>query len=155
MMIPPRIFERFGTVPDELIGLCRPHPWAQLTRPHAEGMRSIRGVLLHTAGAETYWIQHVVLGRPRMKLREEDLADLDAILDIWKPQRETTMRFVRALTPEQRAEKKAFPWNPQEHATVEDIVWHVVTHEQYHRGQIFTRLALLGRRDLPDHDMLR
>jgi uncharacterized damage-inducible protein DinB len=32
---------------------------------------------------------------------------------------------------------------------------HVVTHEQYHRGQVFTRLALLGRHDLPDHDMLR
>ncbi len=28
-------------------------------------------------------------------------------------------------------------------------------HEQYHRGQIFTRLALLGRRDLPDLDLLR
>jgi len=27
--------------------------------------------------------------------------------------------------------------------------------EQYHRGQIFTRLALLGRRDLPDYDLLR
>ena len=39
--------------------------------------------------------------------------------------------------------------------TIEEIVWHVVTHEQYHRGQIFTRLAMLGRRDLPDHDMLR
>ena len=154
-MIPQRIFERFGTVPDELIGLCRPHTWAQLTAPPGEGMKSIRSVLVHLAGVEAFWIQHVVLARPRMKPREEDLADLDAILDIWKPQRETTMRFVRALTPEQRAEKKAFPWNPQEHATVEDIVWHVVSHEQYHRGQIFTRLALLGRRDLPDHDMLR
>jgi uncharacterized damage-inducible protein DinB len=38
---------------------------------------------------------------------------------------------------------------------VEDIVWHVVTHEQYHRGQIFTRLALLGRRDLPDLDVIQ
>ena len=28
--------------------------------------------------------------------------------------------------------------------TVEEMVWHVVTHEQYHRGQIFTRLGLLG-----------
>ena len=37
----------------------------------------------------------------------------------------------------------------------EQLVWHVVTHEQYHRGQVFTRLALLGRRDLPDHDLLR
>jgi len=154
-VIPPHIFERFGTVPDELIALCRPHTWEQLTRPHAEGMRSIRAALVHTAGAETYWIQHVVLGRPLVRPDEASFTNLDAILAHWKPQRQATLAFVRGLTPAGRTERRPFPWNPQDGTTVEDIVWHVVTHEQYHRGQIFTRLALLGRRDLPDHDMLR
>ena len=154
-MIPQRIFERFGTVPDELTGLCRQHTWTQLTAPPGEGMKSIRDVLVHMASAERYWIQHVVLGGPLDRLQPEAFGDLGAILAAWKPQREATMAFVRGMTAGQRAEQRAFPWDPKELASVEDIVWHVVTHEQYHRGQIFTRLALLGRRDLPDYDLLR
>lgn len=154
-MIPPHIIERFATVPDELTALCRPHVWEDIIRPPAEGMRSIRGVLLHTAGAETYWIQHVAMGRPLKRPEEASFTSLDAILAHWKPQREATLAYVRGLTLAKRAERRPFPWNPQEGATIEDIVWHVVTHEQYHRGQIFTRLAMLGRRDLPDHDLLR
>lgn len=154
-MIPPHIVERFATVPDELIALCRPHTWEQLAASPGEGMKSIRAVLVHTAGAETYWIQHVVLGRPLVRPDEASFTDLDALLAHWKPQRQATLAFVGGLTPGGRTERRPFPWNAQDGATVEDIVWHVVTHEQYHRGQIFTRLALLGRRDLPDHDMLR
>jgi uncharacterized damage-inducible protein DinB len=66
-----------------------------------------------------------------------------------------TIAFVQALSPEERLSRRAFPWDASQSASVEEIVWHVVTHEQYHRGQIFTRLALLGRQDLPDHDLLR
>ena len=54
-----------------------------------------------------------------------------------------------------RSDHGAFPWDQSQSVSIEEIVWHVVTHEQYHRGQVFSRLALLGRRDLPDYDLLR
>lgn len=54
-----------------------------------------------------------------------------------------------ALAPERGQSRRPFPWDAHETASVEEIVWHVVTHEQYHRGQIFTRFALLGQRHLP------
>jgi uncharacterized damage-inducible protein DinB len=47
------------------------------------------------------------------------------------------------------------PWDPAVTVSVEEIVWHVVGHDQYHRGQVFTRLAMMGRRDLPDQDLIR
>lgn len=81
--------------------------------------------------------------------------DLDGILAAWRPQREATVALVAGLSPAEARSRRPFPWDPTETASVEEIIWHVVTHEQYHRGQVFTRLALLGRRDLPDHDLLR
>lgn len=154
-MVPPRIAETFARVPEELIGLCRPHAWERLTLPPGEGMRSIRDVLVHTVSAERYWIRHVIHGEPRQRLTPESFGDLDSILATWLPQRKATLEFLAGLTPDRRLERKAFPWNAKESASIEEIVWHVITHEQYHRGQIFTRLGLLGRRELPDYDLLR
>lgn len=154
-MLPPRIAETFARVPEELVGVCRPHTWEQLTTPPAEGMRPIRDVLVHTFGAEALWIGHVVEGNPRERISPEAFGDLDALLARWNPRRASTLAWLSGLTAEARASRRTFPWDAAQSASVEEIVWHVVTHEQYHRGQVFTRLALLGRRDLPDHDMLR
>ena len=154
-MIPPHLVGTFRSLPDDLIGLCRPHTWEQLTILPAAGMRPIRDILVHMIGAESFWIRHVVLGQPRRKFSPEAFTDLDAILSEWKPQREATIAFASGLSAEQRASRRPFPWDASQSASLEEIVWHVVTHEQYHRGQVFARLALLGRRDLPDYDMLR
>jgi len=118
-------------------------------------MRPIRDVLVHLISSERYWIRHVVHGDPRKRLAPNTFPDLDAILNAWNPQRQATLAFVRGLSAEDQTSRRPFPWNREETASVEEIVWHVVTHEQYHRGQVFTRLALLGRRDLPDYDLLR
>lgn len=154
-MLPPRIAERFSRIPDEVVGLCRPHSWEELTTPPREGMRPIRDILVHMMSAERYWMRHAILGEPRERLSPEMYADLDAILTEWTPQRNATVAFLGELTPELRTSRRGFPWDRNQTASIEEIVWHVVTHEQYHRGQIFTRLALLGQRDLPDYDMLR
>ncbi len=154
-MIPARILKTFQSLPNDLIELCRPHTREQLTTSPADGMRSIWDVLVHLAGVEAFWIGHVVLGHPREKLLPEAFKDLDDILSFWNQQREATISLVGTLAANGRTSRRAFPWDPHESASVEEIIWHVVTHEQYHRGQVFTRLALLGRRDLPDHDMLR
>lgn len=154
-MIPPRILEGFRNLPREIVDLCRPQTWVELTTRPREGMKPIRDVLVHMIGAEAYWIQFVVQGGKRSRLEPASFGDLDAILPPWESQRAATLAVVQELTPEQRQGRRPFPWNAAESASIEEIVWHVVTHEQYHRGQIFTRLALLGRRDLPDYDLLR
>ncbi|MDR7419587.1 MAG: DinB family protein [Armatimonadota bacterium] len=154
-MIPPRILEGFEKFPREIVDLCRPHPWVELTTPPREGMKPIRDILVHMVGAEAYWIGHVIRNQARQRFDPKAFDSLDAILLKWVPQRAATLDVMRALTTEDRVSRRTFPWDVNQSASVEEIVWHVVTHEQYHRGQVFTRLALLGRHDLPDHDLLR
>jgi len=154
-MIPRQTLGYFTAVPDELLALCAPHRWEDLTSPPAPGLRSIRDILVHIVGAEQRWIHHAIAGQPKMSDRPEAFSDLDTIGRHWRPQRKATVALVQGLTAEAWHSRRPFHFDPSRTATVEEILWHVVTHEQYHRGQIFTRLALLGRRDLPDLDLLR
>ncbi len=154
-MLPPRVAETFARLPDELIDLCRPHSWKQLITPPAKDLRSIRDIFAHLIGAEGFWIGHVIKGKPRLRTTARVFKDLDSILARWKSQREATLELLTGLTIKMRVSRRPIPWDPSGSATVEEIVWHVVTHEHYHRGQISTRLGLLGRRDLPDYDILR
>jgi uncharacterized damage-inducible protein DinB len=154
-MLPPRLITAFRNAPTELVGLCRPHSWDELIAVPAQGMRSIRDILVHLIDVETGWIDHIVRGNPRVALVPETFQNLDQILALWTPRRAATVQLIQGLTARDRASTRPLPWNATEFATTEEIVWHVVTHEQYHRGQVFTRLALLGRRDLPDLDAIR
>jgi len=133
-VLPPRILEAFRLVPEEMIGLCRPHAGTALTTPPQPGMRSIRDVLVHMVGAERYRIRHVTHGDPRERLRPEAFPDLDSLLRAWIPQRSATVEFLEGAGP-RRAERRAFPWDAAQSASLEEIIWHVVTHAQYHRGQ--------------------
>ncbi|MDR7428208.1 MAG: DinB family protein [Armatimonadota bacterium] len=112
---------------------------------------------MHDPGPHPAQLQRSARGadRPVPATLLDRAEDLDGILAAWRPQREATVALVAGLSPAEARSRRPFPWDPTETASVEEIIWHVVTHEQYHRGQVFTRLALLGRRDLPDHDLLR
>src|SRR5262245_16222796 len=103
---------------------------------------------------EAGWLG-LVRGEDRQQLDPATFRSLDDILAAWAPLRAASAVLILALTDEQRRARRPLPWGPPATVSVEEIVWHVVGHEQYHRGQVFTRLALLGRRDLPDHDLIR
>ncbi|MGH2452920.1 MAG: DinB family protein [bacterium] len=153
-MIPRQTLDYFSAVPDELLALCAPHDWDALASPPGEGLRSIRDILVHMVGAEKHWIQHVIVGQPQTRDQPEAFGDLEAIHRVWRPQRDATVALAERLTAEEWRSRRPLHVDPRRTDTVDEIFWHVVTHEQYHRGQIFTRLALLGRRDLPDLDLL-
>jgi uncharacterized damage-inducible protein DinB len=154
-MLPPRVLSTFQNAPTELVDVCRPHSWDELTAVPGAGMKSIRDILVHLIDADAGWIGHAMEGGPREPLGPDMFQGLDEILTTWEPRRIATVRLLQRLPPEERTATRRDPWNPAVLATVEEIVWHVVTHEQYHRGQIFARLALVGRRDLPDLDVIR
>ena len=108
-MLPQRILETFARVPEEIVGLCRPHPWPQLSKPTQDGMRAIRDILVHMISAERHWIRHVIHGDPRERLDPNSFPDLDSILKPWQAQRAATLEFVRALTPARRQERRRSP----------------------------------------------
>jgi uncharacterized damage-inducible protein DinB len=154
-VLPPVIAETFRTVPADVIKQCRPHSWEQLTSAPAPGMKSVREILVHMMGTEAFWLHHVVDGKPLRRPDPASFGSLESILAPWSAQRDATMSWLETQGPGQLSSTRTQPGSPSKSATVADIIWHVVTHEQYHRGQIFTRLAFLGRRDLPDNDLLR
>jgi uncharacterized damage-inducible protein DinB len=154
-MLPPLIADAFRSLPSDLVAVCRPHSWEGLTAAPGDGLRSVRDILVHLMDNETGWVGHVVRGEPRRRFDPAAFDGLDSILTEWEPLRATSVATILGLTGEARRSRRPLPWDAAKTVSVEEVVWHVVGHDQYHRGQVFTRLALLGRRDLPDHDLIQ
>lgn len=154
-MLPPLIADAFGSFPADLVAVCRPHSWGELTLAPGDGLRSIRDILVHLMENEAGWLGHVIRGQPRHSFDPAAFSDLDAISAEWAPLRAASLATILGLTESERRSRRPLPWNAAKTVGVEEVVWHVVGHDQYHRGQVFTRLALLGRRSLPDHDLIR
>jgi len=154
-MLPPLIADAFHTLPADLVAVCRPHSWEELTAVPGDGLRSVRDILVHLMDNEAGWVGHVVRGEPRRRFDPAAFDGLDSVLAEWEPLRAASVATILGLTEEARRDRRPLPWDAAKTVSVEEIVWHIVGHDQYHRGQAFTRLALLGRRDLPDHDLIR
>lgn len=154
-MLPPVVAHAFRAFPADVVSVCRPHTWEELTRAPGEGLRSVRDILIHLMENEAGWVGHVVRGEPRQRFDATVFGSLDAILTEWGPLRTATINAILGLTANERGSQRPLPWDASKTVSVEEVVWHVIAHDQYHRGQIFTRLGLLGRRDLPDHDLIR
>lgn len=154
-MLPPLIAEAFRSFPADLVSVCRPHPWEELTRAPGEGLRSVRDILVHLMENEARWVGHVIWGEPRRRFELSVYESLDAILAEWEPLRVAAADTILRLPQEVRESRRPLPWDASRSVSVAEVVWHVVAHDQYHRGQVFTRLGLLGRRDLSDHDLIR
>ena len=154
-MLPPLIAEAFRSFPADLVSVCRPHSWEELTRTPGEGLRSVRDILVHLMENEAGWVGHVVCREARRKYAPEGFGSLDAIHAEWELLRAKSTDTIRGLTRESQEARRPLPWDASKTVSVAEVVWHVVAHDQYHRGQVFTRLALLGRKDLPDHDLIR
>jgi len=154
-VLPPLIAEAFRSFPDDLVSVCRPHSWEDLIRAPGDDMRSVRDILVHLMDNEAGWVGHVVGGEARRKFAPDAFGSLDAILAEWEPLRAKTADTIHALTREAQEARRQLPWDASKTVSVAEVVWHVAAHDQYHRGQVFTRLALLGRKNLPDHDLIR
>ena len=154
-MLPPLITDAFRSLPADLVAVCRPHSWHDLTAAPGEGLRSVRDILVHLMENEAGWIGHVIRGEPRRRFDPGAFGSLDAVIAEWQPLRAATADTIVGLTEAERHARRPLPWDASKSVSVEEVVWHVVAHDQYHRGQVFTRLGLLGRRDLPDHDLIR
>jgi uncharacterized damage-inducible protein DinB len=154
-VLPPLIADALRSFPADLVSVCRPHSWEELTRTPGEGLRSVRDILVHLMENEAGWVGHVIRGEPRRRFEPKVYESLDVILAEWEPLRTATVATILRLAQEVRESRRPLPWDASKSVSVAEVVWHVVAHDQYHRGQVFTRLGLLGRRDLPDHDLIR
>jgi hypothetical protein len=77
-MLPPLVTAAFRSFPIDLVAVCRPHPWAELTSAPGDGLRSIRDILVHLMENEAGWVGHVVRGEPLRRLDPAAFGDLDS-----------------------------------------------------------------------------
>lgn len=151
-LIPEFVLKAMSERPFQLLELCRKLPDGWWTwQPHPE-VRSIRGILVHMMEAEEHWIARVVLGGTRREWEPSGFGSPDALAAVWRPVRERTVKWLASLDESARTETRKVRGNPPE-LTLEAIAWHLVTHDFHHKGQVCTRLAMLGV-EVPDLDII-
>ncbi len=142
----------------------------------APGLSSLGAVLRHIIVAEEHWWHGGIHGEPFEQWRP---ADWDRYTDEEKGAHRTRrfptvasiieglrnapapiVGFLQDLDAWALCEKRRSTWGKEN--TLRWIFWHLVGHDQHHRGQVYTRVRMLGYeppstfpRDLPrTHDTL-
>lgn len=150
--LPESVLEALAKRPFDLLDLAKKLPEGGFTwQPHPN-VKSIRGVLAHMLDAEQYWVYRVLRGETVSK-REVPYSTPGELEADWRPVRERTVAYLRDLPAAALTEMRTVPWDPGTKVSVEVILWHLVTHEFHHKGQVCTRLAMLGV-DVPDLDLI-
>jgi uncharacterized damage-inducible protein DinB len=106
--------------------------------------KTIRRQLAHVTGAEQRWTTRIV-GTYPPATRYEDIApkDIQSIYNDWKSLRAETHSALATCTDLNRVlEIKLGTGEPPFPLTIEQILIHVVNHENFHRGQCSMMLQL-------------
>jgi len=125
----------------------------------APDFRSIGDVLRHLITTEEYWWHGGIQGEPYARWRAADWDRLgDHEKDARRRQRFPTVRsileglsvahapverFLAELDAADLCEKRRSTWAQDN--TLRWMLWHLVEHDQHHRGQLYTRIRMLGR----------
>lgn len=151
--IPELVFEALRKRPFQLLDLARKLPDGEYSRRPHPSVKSIHEILVHMLGAEEFWVYHVLQGGPRTKRDPASFPTPDALEESWRPIREETVAYLQSLKDEELARRVPLPWNPSASRTAQEIIWHLVTHEFHHKGQVCTRLVMAGV-EVPDLDLI-
>ncbi|MEW6049296.1 MAG: DinB family protein [Bacillota bacterium] len=151
-IIPGFALKAMSDRPFQLLDLCRKLPEGGFLWKPYPGVRSIRDVLVHMIGADRHWVEFVVEGKPRPQIDPDALASPDEVEHAFRPVREHTVAWMAGLDEQARTETRRIRWEPHE-VTLEAIAWHLITHDFHHKGQVCTRLAMLGI-EVPDLDII-
>jgi uncharacterized damage-inducible protein DinB len=100
------------------------------------GAFSVRDLLVHLMDAEDYWIGSVILAGKHQKFTPEKYADLNTLRADWEKIRERTKTVFATLSSEMLGEPRTVQWETEVTFDVDKALWHLLTHEIHHRGQI-------------------
>ncbi|MGQ0548896.1 MAG: DinB family protein [Armatimonadota bacterium] len=141
-----------------LAEIIRPLKEHDLEFRPAVGQRTIGDILRHVITAEEYWWRGGILGEPfgagrpadwdtltdeqKAAYRRQRFPTLPSILQGLQTAHEPMAEFLARTDAAALCEKRRATW--EEDNTLRWILWHLVEHDQHHRGQIYTRLRLLG-----------
>ena len=100
------------------------------------GVFSVRDLLVHLMDTEDFWIGSVVLAQKQRKFTPEKYKDAGTLRADWDKVRERTRKLFATLPAELLRQTRTVPGEAAETFEVEKILWHFLTHETHHRGQV-------------------
>lgn len=128
----------------EPVAAVSPEEW---DRDVGGSFGSLHGTLTHIYAGEWIWLERARGQSPRSLPTNEDLPTLEALRGEWRSLEEGISEFARGLSPAELARPITYTnfvgvnWT----YTVADILFDLVNHSTYHRGQIATLLRQLAR----------
>lgn len=140
---------------DQLLDAAAALDGDAFTRDLGNSFPSLAKTFEHIAWAEWLWLRRVKYGEsPRQRWNE--LNDVAAVREAWRPVQEEWRDYVASLTEEELDREVSYVNSKDETWTysVRRILTHLTHHSAYHRGQIVTMLRLLGAKVPPSTDFL-
>lgn len=120
-------------------------------RPHDQS-NAVGNLVLHVAGSNRHFVEHVIGGVPFVRDRDAEFAARGGtkadVLKIWKDVAERVRKVLAALTPDRLAQVTS-----EKNKSVAEILLHVTHHNALHIGQIVWITKL--RRPGTIHELLR
>jgi uncharacterized damage-inducible protein DinB len=121
-------------------------------RPH-EQSNAIGNLVLHVAGSNRHFIEHVIGGAPGVRDRDAEFAVRGGrtkaeVLQLWSDAARRVERVLSTLTPDRLIQSTS-----DKNRTVADVLLHVTHHNSLHIGQIVWITKL--RRPGTIHELLR
>jgi len=131
---------RYSTAAQELLYefvIDRPQCWSEPIETLSQH-RTIRALLAHSLGAEMRWNARIK-GEPQPPRYESTApSDISQIHKDWRRQRELTTSIIQSADRAEldRVLDVTIPmWLYNGKLSVEEILFHIFSHENYHRGQ--------------------
>ena len=131
---------------DRQLQACAALSQEQFLRPLGGSFPTVRDTLVHLLAVEWIWLERWRGRSPRSLMAAEELPTLAAITERWSAVEGELRAFVDGLRDEEFQ-------HPFTYANLRGETWtyplyramfHVLSHQSYHRGQVTTQLRLLG-----------
>jgi uncharacterized damage-inducible protein DinB len=118
----------------------------QFLRPMDNSFSSLRDTLAHLVGAEYLWLERWRGRSPRAMLAAEEFPTLAAVRERWGTVERGVSEYLAGLTEEVLTHPLSYVNLKGETWTYPlwQMLFHVVNHQTYHRGQVTTLLRQLG-----------
>lgn len=141
---------------DRQLGDCAALSNEQFLRPMGSSFSSLRDTLAHLVAVEWVWHER---WRGRSPGREEAIRDwgpeqfptLAAVIERWAAVERRVREYLASVSESQLPKPLAYTNIKGESWSYPlwQILWHVVNHQTYHRGQVTTLLRQLGAKAQP------
>jgi uncharacterized damage-inducible protein DinB len=133
--------------------IARPETWTESLETISQH-RTIRTLLAHCVGAEMRWLARIQGKAQPERYESAAPADVNQIHADWREQRDVTLSIIQSADQVELNREIAVSipaQNYSDNLTIDEIVFHILNHENYHRGQCSMLLQHLAV-DPPNFD---